>query len=250
MSASHRDKPTAFGSAVENIRRLFEHGLSVDGVADPQLFDELSQSAAEIAQLLRARRSQRNERVAALVTKVSEFFPELMERAAAGVARLEEEGVDRAEDAVQAAAQANQALAESESKARVALEEHDYGNLQEHANRARGYQAAVSTQREILASLLAPWSGAGLGVDSDISAGLEQQPQLASDRDKSSLADLDRGRDEMPPVGATASGQTGLSPAPDRTPAPTPEPNVAEKLEYEAVADTFVARTLPATPRW
>jgi hypothetical protein len=51
MSASHRDKPAALGCAVENLRRLFEQVLSADDASDPQLFDELSQSAAEIAQL-------------------------------------------------------------------------------------------------------------------------------------------------------------------------------------------------------
>jgi hypothetical protein len=170
MIASHQNERSSLGPVLDYFRQLFQQTTTGDAV-EPEIFDELSRVAAEIAGSLRTRIAERSAKGSFISAQMPELFPELTATSAAGMAHLTDEGLDRAAAAIRAAAGAKWLLAESETRVRVALDMHDYDSLEEHARRAREHDAAVSAQRELLTALLAPLSDRDerVGADLDLS---------------------------------------------------------------------------------
>src|SRR5215471_14994446 len=158
MSANNLCELSPCCLGFNNFRALLAQVPVTERDADPEVFEQLSRAAADIAELLRDWHRKRAERVSALSAKMSEIFPEFVKKAASGFARIEDEALDRVETAVQSATEASGRLADSESKARTALDNRDFVSVGQHASRAGECQAAILVQRENLASLLASLS--------------------------------------------------------------------------------------------
>jgi hypothetical protein len=201
MSVNTPSELSPYYLGCSNFRELLVQVPATEFDADPEVFEQLSRAAANMAELLRDWRRKRAERVSALSAKMSEIFPELVERAASGFARVEDEALDRVETAVQSATEAGGRLAESESKARAALDNRDYSSVGKHASRAGKYQADILVQKEYLASLLASLSRDGgdrVGAELGLPLRLAFAAPSASADDQSTVADLDR-RHELAP---------------------------------------------------
>jgi hypothetical protein len=263
MMANHQNESSSLGSALDYFQQLLQQTTAGDSV-DPEIFDELSQVAAEIAGSLRTRIAERSAKISFISAQVSELFPELTVTSAAGITQLTDEGLDRASAAVQAAMEAKQLLAESEARVRAALDKHDYDSLDEHARRAREHDAAVSAQRELLTALLAPPSDRDEGVraDLDLSPPLPSEPGSAPLVGRSEGTDVDRESDDLPPIEyeppSVAEGQVEEAPEPDRASAqaPVPEPGHISNVllpggprtltaEERVSAETSVAIPIP-----
>ena len=103
MSANNPGQLSPYYLAFSNFRELLVRVPVTEQDADPEVFEQLSRAATNIAELLRDWRRKRAERVAALSAKMSAIFPEFVEKAAAGFARIADETLDRVETAVQSA---------------------------------------------------------------------------------------------------------------------------------------------------
>ena len=243
MVENHRNERSSLGSDLDFFRQLFQQTMA-GGAIEPEVFDELSRVAAEIAGSLRTRIAERSF----ISAQMSELFPELAATSAAGMAQLTDEGLDRASAAVQAAAEAKCLLVECEARVRAALDKHDYSSLAEHASRAREHDAAVSAQRELLTALLAPLSDRDEGVGAELD--LSPPPGFAPLVGSSDGTELDRGGDDPPPIEdeppSVAEGQGEDSPELDRASAQAP---VSEPDHVSNVLFLGRPRTLKAEER-
>jgi hypothetical protein len=253
MSAKNPSALSPYYLGISNFRELLSQIPVTERDADPDVFDQLSRAAADIAELLRDWRRKRAERISALSAKMSEIFPELVEKAVAGFARVADEALDRVEAAVQSATEAGGRLAESESKARAALDNRDYGSVGDHASRAGDYQAAILVQREYLCSLLAPLSRDGsdrVGTDLGLPLRLASAAPSVSADDRSTVADLDR-RHELAPTETknSVTEQTGATPEPELALARQSEPDFSSARGFDSEAIGEATYTAPASDR-
>ncbi len=253
MSANNPRELSPYYLAFSNFRQLLVQVPVTEQDADPEVFEQLSRSAANIAELLRDWYRKRTERVSALSAKMSKVFPELVEEAVAGFARIADEALDRVETAVQSATEASGRLAESESKARVALDNRDYGSVGEHASRAGEYQAAILVQREYLASLRASLSRDGgdrVGADLALPLRLASAAPSAPADDQSTVADLDR-RHELAATEATPRVVEQIQAAlePELAPARRSQPDFSSVRGFDSEAIGEAADTAPPSDR-
>ena len=95
MSANNSSKLSPYYLGFSDFRELLAQVPVAGRDADPEVFEQLSRAAANIAELLRDWHRKRAERISMLSTKMSEIFPEFMRRAAAGFVRIEDEACGR-----------------------------------------------------------------------------------------------------------------------------------------------------------
>ncbi len=234
MSANNPSQLSPYYLAFSNFRELLVRVPVTEQDADPEVFEQLSRAAINIAELLRDWRRKRAERVAALSAKMSAIFPEFVEKAAAGFARIADEALDRVETAVQSATETSGRLAELDFRARAALDNRDYGSVAEHASRAGEHQAAILEQREYLASLLASLSrDGGDRVDADFFLGVpDRRRDLAHTEANSSVLE-----------------QTEAAPEPELAPAQRSEPDLSSARGFDGEAVGEPADTAPRSDR-
>jgi hypothetical protein len=253
MSVNNISELSPYYLGCSDFRELLVQVPATERDADPEIFEQLSRAAANIAELLRDWHRKRTERVSALSAKISEIFPELMEKTAAEFARVEDDALDSVETAVQSVTEASGRLAASESKARAALDNRDYSSVGKHASRAGKYQAAILVQREYLVSLLASLSRDGYdraGADLGLPLRLAFAAPSASADDQSAVADLDR-RHELAPSAAKSSviEQTGAAPEPKRASARRSEPEFSSARGFDSEANGEAADVAPLSDR-
>ena len=83
MSASREDERSPDDRLLPgNLRALLEQ------IEDPELLDEVSRTAQELAELARAQRTAREGRLAAISNKVLEIFPDLKAKVDAALVHL------------------------------------------------------------------------------------------------------------------------------------------------------------------